>query len=106
MGLIHRIIEAAGIPGVTITLRREITASVRVPRALYLRWPIGHPLGQPGALLQQRRILTDALLALEEIREPGTIIDLPYRWRREDYSAIPSFVSSPEFFRAREAGVA
>ncbi len=32
--------------------------------------------------MQQRWVLCDALRALEELKEPGVIIDLPYLWRR------------------------
>jgi len=30
-------------------------------------------------------VLRAALKALVEITEPGTIVDLPWRWRRETY---------------------
>jgi hypothetical protein len=30
-------------------------------------------------------VLRAALRALVEIAEPGTIVDLPWRWRRETY---------------------
>jgi hypothetical protein len=58
---------------------------VRPPRALFLRWPFGHPFGEPGAREQQMTILKEALRALQTIDTPGTIIDLPYPWRRVDY---------------------
>ena len=70
---------------VSISLVREITAQVRPPRALFVRWPFGHPLGEPCAIAQQRRILRDMLHALETLQAPGDIVDLPYRWRRERY---------------------
>jgi len=34
---------------------------------------------------RQRAVLRAAFKALVEIAEPGTIVDLPYRWRREKY---------------------
>lgn len=77
--------EAAGLTTVSISLVREITAQVRPPRALFVRWPFGHPLGEPFAAAQQRRMLRDMLRALESMREPGSILDLGYRWRREHY---------------------
>ena len=52
---------------------------------MFLRWPYGHPFGEPGNPAQQRTVLREALKALREIAEPGTIVDLPYRWRRETY---------------------
>ncbi len=86
----QRAIEAAGIATVSVTLYRQVTAKLRVPRALSLRFPFGYPLGDAFDIDFQHRIIRHALEALEELREPGTIVDLPYRW--EDYR------------RARDAG--
>ncbi len=85
MGLIQREIEKAGIPTISISILRKLTEEVRPPRAIYLKWPFGHPLGEPGNVAQQMTVLRDAFKALKEIKEPGTIIDLPYRWKREKY---------------------
>ncbi|HEX7126630.1 MAG TPA: hypothetical protein VF406_12800 [Thermodesulfobacteriota bacterium] len=85
MGLIARVIEAAGIPTVCISLVREVTERVKPPRAIHLRWPMGHPLGEPGRPAQQRQVLEDALDLLMSASTPGVIVDLPYRWRRERY---------------------
>jgi D-proline reductase (dithiol) PrdB len=82
VGLIARVIEAAGIPTVAVSLQREITEAVKPPRAVFLRWPFGHPMGAPGRPDQQRRVLEDALAVIETAREPGAIVDLPYPWRR------------------------
>jgi D-proline reductase (dithiol) PrdB len=77
--------EAAGMATVSMSLVREITVQVRPPRALFVRWPFGHPVGEPFAIAQQQRILRDMLHALETMHEPGSIIDLGYHWRRERY---------------------
>jgi hypothetical protein len=77
--------EAADISTVSISLVREITVQVRPPRALFVHWPFGHPLGEPFAIAQQQRILRDMLDALQTMHAPGSIIDLGYRWRRERY---------------------
>jgi hypothetical protein len=58
---------------------------VRPPRTVFLRWPYGHPFGEPFNAAQQRAVLRAAFKALVEIAEPGLIVDLPYRWRREKY---------------------
>ncbi|MBI4640470.1 MAG: hypothetical protein HY731_07230 [Candidatus Tectomicrobia bacterium] len=50
-----------------------------------MRWPFGHPLGEPFAVKQQRRVMKDALNMLISATTPGTILDLGYRWRRERY---------------------
>ena len=70
---------------VSISIVREITTQVRPPRALFLRWPFGHPLGEPFAIAQQQRILRDMFHALETMQEPGSLVNLGYRWRRERY---------------------
>jgi D-proline reductase (dithiol) PrdB len=50
---------------------------------------MGHVLGEAGNLRQQRVVLGRALRALVQIEEAGTIIDLPYRWRRyEDLDLV------------------
>lgn len=85
MGLIQREIEKAGIPTISISILRKLTEEVRPPRAIFLKWPFGHPLGEPGNVAQQMTVLRDAFKAIKEIKEPGTIIDLPYRWKREKY---------------------
>ncbi len=64
---------------------REFTERVSPPRTVFLRWPFGHPLGEPFNPAQQRTVLMEAFKALFAIRNPGTIIDLPYRWRKEKY---------------------
>jgi D-proline reductase (dithiol) PrdB len=87
VGLIQRAIEAAGIPTVGVSILREVTEKVRPPRTLCLRYPFGHPFGEPFHAVQQRTILLDALRALETITEPGTILEPGYRWRRHRFDA-------------------
>ena len=86
MGLVQRAIETTGLPTIGITLQREITRRVRPPRALYLRYPFGHPMGEAFATAQQRTILVDALRALESVSVPGTILEPGYRWRRHRFA--------------------
>lgn len=85
MGLIARTIEEAGIPTVAVSILRDITARLGVPRAVFVAWPFGHPLGEPGHTAQQLRVIRDALALLAEAEAPGAIRDLGYRWRREKY---------------------
>jgi len=86
VGLIQREIERAGIPTVGISIVRKYSEEVRPPRTVFLRWPYGHPLGEPFNIPQQRTVLRAALKALGEITEAGQIVDLPFRWRRETYT--------------------
>jgi hypothetical protein len=85
VGLVQRAIEAAGVPTIGITLQKEITRKVKPPRALYLRYPFGHPMGEVFATAQQRTILVDALAALETVTRPGTIVEPGYRWKRHRF---------------------
>ncbi len=85
MGLIARIVEAAGIPTVSISLTRELTISVGAPRAVFLKWPLGHPLGEPDQPAQQRTVIYTALQTLLAAQQPMTLVEPGYRWRREEY---------------------
>ena len=82
VGLVQNIVEASGISTVSITVRPEITWGVGAPRAAYVRFPTGAPLGEPGQDWQHRSILASVLRVLAEVEGPRTIIELPYRWRR------------------------
>jgi len=85
VGLIARTIEATGIPTVSVMLLREIADKVKAPRTYVLRWPFGHPLGEPGNRAQQLTVICDALALLTTVTVPGSIIEPGYRWRREWY---------------------
>jgi len=87
VGLIQREIEKVGIATVGVSIVREYTEKVQPPRTVFLRWPFGHPVGEPGNSAQQRAVVYEVLRALYQIKEPGTIIDLPFRWRRENYAS-------------------
>lgn len=86
MGLVARAIEQAGIATVCVVGLREIAERVRPPRAVHLKWPFGHPLGEPGNRAQQLSVIHYALRALYEVREPGAILDPGWAWRRERYA--------------------
>ena len=83
VGLVQHALESAGIATVSVTLRPDITAHVGAPRAAFVRFPLGNPLGEAGRRDPQRRILTDLLGLVERLEEP-TLVELPYRWRRMD----------------------
>jgi len=84
VGLVQRAVEAAGVPTVGITLNRTVTARVRPPRAVFLRYPFGHPMGEACEVAQQAAILGDLLRTLETAR-PGAIVEPGYRWRRHRF---------------------
>ena len=64
---------------------RAYSEKVKPPRTVFVRWPFGHPLGEPFNLPQQRAVLAEAFGAIYSVTEPGTILNLPFRWRRENY---------------------
>ena len=86
MGLIARAIERVGIPTVSISITKDLTEAVGVPRAVFVKWPLGHPLGEAQNAAQQRTLIFDALQLLKSAQTPGIIAEPGYRWRREQYS--------------------
>lgn len=84
MGLIQRMIEEEGIPTISMGNETERMARIKPPRALQVRFARGSMFGEPGNVTRQRRILLDALNALQTMTEPGEIRKLPYQWKRPD----------------------
>jgi D-proline reductase (dithiol) PrdB len=79
-GLIQREIEAAGIPTVGVSVCRDITYQLQVPRAVALRFPLGNPFGAAMDTPMHSRVLKDALALIESAKAPGEVVDLPYDW--------------------------
>lgn len=63
VGLVQAQLEREGIVTASLSMMPEITKKIRPPRALAVPYPLGLPLGEPGAHQLQRDILM-ALLAL------------------------------------------
>ncbi len=78
-------IESRGIPTVAISISRASSDLARPPRAVTVRWPFGHALGEPGNTAQHRTVVRDALELLRGAEGPGALRELPYRWRRHTY---------------------
>jgi hypothetical protein len=76
VGLIQSIIEKAGIPTVSITLCREVTERVAPPRALFVDFPFGYPLGAPNDAPLQTRIVVSALALVNERIPPAILREL------------------------------
>ena len=64
VGLIQRAIEYAGITTVSLSLLREITEKIQPPRALYVPFPLGYPLGEPDNVELQMRVIQAAFALL------------------------------------------
>ena len=86
MGLIARSLEAAGIPTISISLAHDLTVAVGTPRALFLKWPLGHPLGESEHPAQQRTVIFAALQTLLTADTPGVVVAPGWRWRRHSYA--------------------
>ncbi len=82
MGLIQRAAEEAGFYTISLGNEPERMAKIKPPRALLVKFGRGAMFGEPGNVERQRRIVLDALEALQTMDVPGTIRELPYRWRR------------------------
>jgi len=67
---------------------KEVAVAANAPRFLYLHWPFGHALGEPGNIAQQRTVLHDMFSMAVNAPRPGLVVDLPYRWRRETYAPV------------------
>ena len=78
--ILQREIEQQGIATVSISLCRDVTEKIGVPRAVTLRFPFGHTLGPTSDDIMQIRIVKDALQLLETATAPGTVVALPYEW--------------------------
>lgn len=72
MGVIQRQIEAQGVSTVSLSLYRPFTEAVKPPRALWVPFPFGRPLGAPNNRVIQRKVLFAALNLLT--RENGPVL--------------------------------
>jgi len=82
VGLVQGEIERSGIPTTSVTVRPDVTFGMNVPRAAYLRFPHGNPLGEPNRPDQQHLILEALLQLLETATSAPTLVELPFRWKR------------------------
>ncbi len=70
VGLIQRALEYAGMTTVSLSLLREITEKIRPPRALFVPYPLGYPLGEPNNAALQTRIMQSAFTLLTHTAVP------------------------------------
>jgi len=76
VGALGHFLEREGIPTTGISLVREHTETVRPPRALWVTFELGRPLGLPDDAAFQGRVLRSALALLERTDGP-LIADYP-----------------------------
>jgi hypothetical protein len=70
-------LEAEGVPAVAISLIRLHTEKVRPPRALWVPFELGRPLGAPNDAPFQTRVIAAALGLLEAASGPVVLQDFP-----------------------------
>lgn len=74
--LVQAALEREGITTVSLSLLREVTAQLKPPRALWVPFPMGFPLGEPNNADLQHETIAAALKLLERndvpVLEPFT----------------------------------
>jgi len=69
-------LERQGISTVALQLLRFVAETVRPPRALFVPFPHGYPLGRPGDADGQRAVIEAALALVEdENLAPPVLVD-------------------------------
>jgi len=78
--VLARVIEAAGIPAVTVTMMPVLAEKYRTSRVLGAEFPFGHSFGAVGDAAMQARALRAALDLLVTATEPGARVDVDAVW--------------------------
>ena len=73
MGALGHYLEREGIPTAQVSLIREQTAAIRPPRALWVPFMLGRPLGVPDDPAFQQRVVLAALKLFE--RDSGPVLE-------------------------------
>lgn len=74
--LVQAALEREGITTVSISLLREVVSALRPPRALWVPFPMGYPMGKPNDAALQHRVLAAALALLSRNDVP-VLADFP-----------------------------
>jgi len=102
-GLGH-FLEDEGLPTVQLSLIREHTEAMRAPRALWVPFMLGRPLGVPGDPYFQKRVLRDAMKLLEAPSGP-VLEDFPEEAPETDIEE-DGWVCPISFQREKNLGLA
>ena len=104
MSALGHYLEQEGIPTVSISLIREHTAAISPPRALWVPFMLGRPLGVPNNAAFQRKVLLAALGLLQ--RDAGPVLeDFPDDAPYVDQGDAPENLNCPVSFpRKRSDG--
>lgn len=80
MGLVQRVLEAHGIPSVSLSMIPDFTRAVGVSRLAGIGYPMSRPMGRPGDAAGQREVLRALLQVLADATVPDTYVELPFVW--------------------------
>lgn len=104
MCLVARYLEANGLPTLCLGSARDILASGRPPRAVFVDYPLGHSAGKPFDRADQLDVLRGALRGFETIGSAGEILQLPNRWSAtDDWKAQAASPAAGDVRQTREA---
>lgn len=106
MGVLGHFLENAGLPTTQISLIREHTQTIRPPRALWVPFDLGRPLGEPQNAPLQHRVMLAALKLLESPEGP-VLEDFPDEGlpESEDGDQEPAVLACPISFRKHPEGM-
>lgn len=100
MSALAHYLEEEGIATTLISLVREHTAAIKPPRALWVPFMLGRPLGVPNDAAFQRRVLLAALNLLERPHGP-VLEDFPDDAPHEDLGPPQEGLVCPISFPSR-----
>ncbi len=83
MGLVARVVEAAGIPTVSLNMIWRFQNLVGMPRIAAIEHPFGRPYGDVGEAKTQSAVMRAALDVFGKAKEPGHVEHLPFVWHED-----------------------
>ena len=83
MGLVARVIEAAGVPTVALNMIWTLNRLVGMPRIAAIEHPFGRPYGDVDDAETQTAVLRAALDVFARAQDPGSVEHLPFVWPQD-----------------------
>ncbi len=80
MPVLARLVEAAGIPTVIVTMIPDLAMKFRLARVVGVEFPFGHAYGMVGDEAMQRTVAETAVRLLGEATEPESRADVDVEW--------------------------
>lgn len=80
MGLVQYEIEKAGFSTISLANVPDFMAATCVPRMVAIERPFGRVVGDPGDREGQLAVVRAVLEAMEGMKKPGEVVDLPFAW--------------------------